>query len=230
MEHISRVGKMRGSDRRRNNKRALYLIAEYEEIQKLRQLWSRGIGTWNQIIFSLLVVVITAFGTLLLKFRDNGWDFQFLLLLWGLLTAIVLYWRLSVFHIDRNIVGLYRRMLELEKETGMEIQADYYFRNLTKRCKRELAKKIGVQKNEIRKFLKYDFKDFKDKVNGKKTKEHPIDYLLEIWSDYKWKSVTGRGHGITNLTFGILLALFLIGILGYHHPWSDVITKVLGGF
>ena len=190
------------------------MVDEYEEIQKLRQLWSRAIMTWNQIMIPLCAAIITLFVTQLLKFKEIGWGFQFLLFGWILFTALIIYWRLLVHHIDHNIVGMYPRMLELEKEKGMETQADYYFRNLNKKSKRELADKIEVEFKEIK---TYKFRDFKNKVKENDNKgKTPIDLLLEIWDELGWKSVTSRGHGIQNCTLGILIALFLIGIFLGH--------------
>ena len=214
------------------------MVDEYEEIQKLRQLWSRAIMTWNQIMIPLCAAIITLFVTQLPKFKEVGWGFQFLLFGWILFTALIIYWRLLVHHIDHNIVGMYPRMLELEKEKGRETQADYYFRNLNKTSKKELADKIEVEFKEIK---TYKFRDFKNKVkenNNKETfmtqrdtREHennkvfsyqktPIDLLLEIWDELGWKSVTSRGHGIQNWTLGVLIALFLIGIfLGHYYKY-----------
>ncbi len=197
------------------------MVDEYEEIQKLRQLWSRAIMTWNQIMIPLCAAIITFFVTQLR-------EFHFLLFGWALLTAIVIYWRLSVYQIDHNIVGMYRRMLELEKENGMEIQADYYFRHLKRKYKRNLAKELGVQRRFCLGEIKnYDLKDFKNKLKEKKKEKPPIDYLLEILGTFKWKSVTGRGHGIQNWAPVILLILFLIGILVCHYNPRNIWTLLL---
>ncbi|MEA1893981.1 MAG: hypothetical protein U9N36_02015 [Euryarchaeota archaeon] len=125
------------------------MVDEYEEIQKLRQLWSRAIMTWNQIMIPLCAAIITFFVTQLLKFKEIGWGFQFLLFGWILFTALIIYWRFLVHHIDHNIVGMYPRILELEKEKGMETQADYYFRDLNKKSKKKLADIMDVKFKEI---------------------------------------------------------------------------------
>lgn len=194
------------------------MVNEYEEMQKLRQLWSRAIMTWNQIVIPLCAAIMTLFVTQLPKFKEFGWGFQFLLFGWGLFTAIIIYWRLSVHHIDHNIVGIYSRMLELEKEKGMEIQADYYFRNLSKKSKRELAGKIKVKFKEFKEIKTY--RDFKNKVKeNDKEEKAPIDLLLEIWDKFKWKSVTSRGHWIQNWVSGVFISLFLIGIFLGHYNY-----------
>ena len=186
---------------------------EYEEIQKLRQLWSHGIMTWNQIMIPLCAAIITFFVTQLPKFMEKGWGFYFLLFGWTLFTMVVLYWRSLVHHIDFNIVGMYPRMLELEKEKNMETQADYYYRNLSNKSKKYLENKFNLGSNELK---NYNFRQFKDKVIENNKEDNPIDILLGLWDEYGWNSVNSRGHGIQNLMFGILIIIFLILILFGH--------------
>ena len=130
---------------------------------------------------------------------------------------VVLYWRSLVHHIDFNIVGMYPRMLELEREKNMETQADYYYRNLSKKSKKYLGNKLNLMSNE---FKDYKFRQFKDKVRENNNENNPIDLLLELWDEYGWNSVNSRGHGIQNLMFGILIIIFLILILIGHYYYS----------
>lgn len=190
---------------------------EYEEIQKLRQLWSHAIMTWNQIMIPLCAAIITFFVSQLPKFIEKSWGFSFLLVGWTLFTMVVLYWRSLVHHIDFNIVGMYPRMLELEREKNMETQADYYYRNLSKKSKKYLGNKLNLMSNE---FKDYKFRQFKDKVRENNNENNPIDLLLELWDEYGWNSVNSRGHGIQNLMFVILIIIFLILILIGHYYYS----------
>lgn len=193
------------------------MVDEYEEIQKLRQLWSGAIMTWNQIMIPLCAAIIAFFVTQLPEFKKIGLGFQFLLFGWILLTTIIIYYRLLVHHIDFNIVGMYPRMLELEKEKGMEIQADYYYRNLNNNSKKYLAK---IAKIEINQMEKFKFRDFKEKIKEINHEETAIDLLLKNWDKFGWNSVTGRGHGIQDIGLGISSIFLLILILLGHYYYS----------
>lgn len=67
-----------------------------------------------------------------------------------LFTLCMVYWRWVVHHIDRQIVGMYLRMIELEKERKMETQTAYYYRNLNKKSIKYLASKLEVPFDELK--------------------------------------------------------------------------------
>ena len=52
---------------------------EYEEIQRLRELWSRAIMTMNQIFLPLILVIFSIFVAQLPKFIEMEWGFYYLL-------------------------------------------------------------------------------------------------------------------------------------------------------
>jgi hypothetical protein len=136
------------------------MVDEYEEIQKLRQLWTGSIMKWNQLMIPLCTAIIAFFITQLPELMKINIAFQFLLFGWFLLIIVIIYYRWLVHIIDDNIVGMYPRMLELEKEKGLEIQSDYYYRNLNNRSKNYLAQLIKIDCNQMNKL---NFRDFKKK-------------------------------------------------------------------
>ena len=183
---------------------------EYKEIQGLRALWWRSIMTWGQIFIPLGAAIISFFITQLLNFVDRGWGSPFLLLGWALFTFCMVYWRWVAHNIDSQIVQMYPRMLELEKSLGMETQASYYYSNLHKRAKQQIAKRIGVQYGELKQ-MKY--RDFVQKISAKQINSY--DLLLTVWDEFGPKSVTSRGHKLQDCAVSVaslvLLALISVG-------------------
>lgn len=123
---------------------------EYEQLQRLRELWSRAIMTWSQVFIPLGAGIIALFVTQLPNFASQGWSTPFLFVGWMLFTLCMVYWRWVVHHIDRQIVGMYLRMIELEKERKMETQTAYYYRNLNKKSIKYLASKLEVPFDELK--------------------------------------------------------------------------------
>jgi len=182
---------------------------EYEQIQRLREIWSRTIMTWGQIFIPLGAAIIAFFAIQLPQFIDRNWGFQFLLIGWFLFSICMFYWRWTVRHIDGQIVQLYPRMLELEKIQGMETQTSYYYNNLSKQARKELAeelKKLNIQVNEREKL---SYRDFVRKVSRHKVQ----DLLLAVWDKYETGSVKSRGHRCQNIILGVIDAVLLAGII-----------------
>jgi hypothetical protein len=172
--------------------------------------------TWTQIFIPLGAAIISFFLTQLPDFVDREWATLFLCIGWGLLALCMIYWRWIVHRIDRQIVGLYPRILELEKERKMETQTSYYYRNLHIRSIRHLANMLGICPNELK---NKDLRDFKRKMNQK---GDPYELLLAVWDKYLHKSVTSRSHYMQDFVVFIILAGFFFTIIyGHTHCWFD---------
>jgi len=100
------------------------LRLEYELIHKIRMNWSDAMMRWRQISIPLCATIVSFFVLLNVKLWLLGWFV-------GL--CILLYWRFIEKHIDTQIVGFYPRILELEKELGMNFYSHYIFNNLNRR-------------------------------------------------------------------------------------------------
>jgi len=187
---------------------------EYEEIQRLRELWTRSMITWGQISIPLGAGISALFISQFPIFKKLGWGAQFLLIGVGLFSIIMIHWRLIAHRIDNQIVNFYPRMLELEKENGFEAHATYYFENLSERAKNYLAHRLGIDCKKFRK--NYKFRDFKKAIHEKKLREKPIDLLLKVWDDYHKDSVGTRGHKMQDFTVGLIIVSSLVGILVGH--------------
>jgi len=189
-------------------------VDEYEQLHRLRELWSRAIITWAQIFVPLGAAIIAVFVSQLPSFADRGLGTHFLLVGWVLFSSCIICWRCIAHRIDKQIVGMYPRMLELEKKSGMETQTAYYYRNLSRESKNYLADKLNIPFNEIK---NQDFRGFKRKVSQK---GNAYDFLLEVWDKFRRKSVTCRGHvsqdgvGVA-LIVGSLIAIILVSKLGW---------------
>lgn len=180
---------------------------EYEQLHQLRELWSKAVMTWAQIFVPLGAAIIAFFVIQLPDFADRGWAIHFLFIGWFLFFLCMVYWRLVAHHIDRQIVGMYPRMLELEKEKGMETQTAYYYRNLNKKSIKYLANKLGVKFNELK---NRNFRQFKSKAA---LKGDPHDFVLDVWDKFLHKSVKSRGHMPQDVIVGILIVVLPVAII-----------------
>ena len=189
---------------------------EYEQLQRLRELWSRAIMIWGQILIPLGAAIIAFFISQLPNVIDRGWGTAFLIIGWVLSSFCLVFWRFMVLHIDKGIVKLYSRMLELEKENDMETQAAYYYRHLNTASINYLANRLGINCSELK---NRDFRDFKRKIAQK---GDPRDFLLEVWDRFLHKSVTIRGHWIPNLAVAaFIVGFFMVIIVGSKLCWFN---------
>lgn len=185
---------------------------EYQELQHLRDLWTHAIMTWAQIFIPLGIGIISLIIAQLHTFIESNLGFQFTFLGWLLYSATVAIWRVMARQIDGQIVQLYPRMLELEKEHKMEIQTRYFFNNLRKEAKKKLAK-LSEGKDIQTKEWKYE--DFRDRAGTAF-----YDMLLLIWKQCGRKSVNSRGHFVQNISVAISSISFLFVIL-YLQCYTD---------
>jgi hypothetical protein len=194
-------------------------LVEYQEIQHLRDLWSKGMATWGQILLPISFAIVSYF---LKMYIDSGND-KFLWVGWLLFLFVMLFWRVEVYLIDQQIVGLYPRLLEIESDCEMEAQASYYFRNLNRDAKNYLAKRLcddvdNVTCTELR---NWDYRALRKYISNKGMAKKPHDYLLEVWDEFKhdkWASwlpsvnysVTGRGHIWKNFIIVIVIVIWFV--------------------
>jgi len=185
---------------------------EYKEIQHLREIWSGGMGRWNQIFIPLSWAILALFITQLPKFKGENWGLQYLITGWLLLFVFLVFWRRICHLIDRQIVNFYPRCLELEKDLSFEMQSSYFFNNLSSNAKNFLA--FQIENMTCEKIQNIDYREFKDL-----TKE-PNELLLKVWDKYKQSSVTNRGHFlIDSLAAGIIIGYGMVIIIGVHLNW-----------
>lgn len=185
-------------------------MTEYEELQKLRALWSKAIVTRDYIFIPLIMGIIAVSLSQLPNFPAE-WRIYFLAFEGMLLTFSVLYWRFLSIKTDEGIVGLYGRMLELEKEQQMDIQTKYFYSYLKSDYREKINKKVGLE-SENKNFSKFK------KAAELKAKDLHYTLLIEIWDKYENESVTSRGHEIHNwAAIGLFTAywIFFIAILMY---------------
>jgi len=180
---------------------------EYERIQRIWEARSRHIMTWGQVFIPLGAGIVALFISQLGTFVDRGWGFGFLLSGWFLLFLCMGYWRWVVHYIDRQIVGMYPRMLELERIRGMETQTLYYFNNLHRRGRQELANVLGMEYKEVEDLT---YRRFREKVSEQQGNVQ--DILFTVWDRLDHRSVTSRGHVPQDWVVGIIL-LMLLGVI-----------------
>jgi len=132
------------------------------------------------------------------------WRFPFLIFEGLLLTFSALYWRWLSLATDNGIVGLYGRMLELEKEKKMDIHTKYYYSYLKSEHRKEINNKIGIDNNNT------NFANFRNAAESKREGYH-YDILIEKWNELERESVTQRGHEIHNaFSIGLVVAYWLL--------------------
>ena len=187
-------------------------IAEYKEIQRLRVLWSSTIHKWNRIFipiaFAIISLLFTQF-SFVLNTEENVKIISFFVLIFGGIFLIIFlwFWRANGRRMDKDIVAFYPRLLELEMKLGFEMQFSYYFNHLRYDAKKKLAELVGKTPEKLNEM---DYKEFKEEI------EEPQEKMLEIWKEFKYNSVTGRGHDSHNF-FAILIIItyfILVMVIG----------------
>ncbi len=177
-------------------------LEEYRYLQNLRESWARSITIWNQIFIPLGAGILAFFLSQIKNFGNSYYIFLFLG--WGFFSLCLLYWRWVVHHIDKQIVNLYPRIIELEKELKIEIYTAYFYKNLSKRSIKYLSEKLKIPQSELR---KKDFRYFK-KIS-QPTFNH-YDLIIEVWDTYFFKSVSSRGHLFQDiLTIFVIFSVFI---------------------
>ncbi|WP_456400579.1 hypothetical protein [Persephonella sp.] len=177
-------------------------LEEYRYLQNLRESWARSITIWNQIFIPLGAGILAFFLSQIKNFGNSYYIFLFLG--WGIFSLCLLYWRWVVHHIDKQIVNLYPRIIELEKELKIEIYTAYFYKNLSKRSIKYLSEKLKIPQSELR---KKDFRYFK-KIS-QPTFNH-YDLIIEVWDTYFFKSVSSRGHLFQDiLTIFVIFSVFI---------------------
>jgi len=179
-------------------------IKEYEQVQRLRDLWSRNIMTWGQVFVPLGAAII-AFFALQGGAGTGAPNFVLLMLGWGLFTICTVYWRWVVHHIDEQIVGLYPVMLRLESINNWDIHTRYFFNNLAKRSRDYLCHQLGLEHwtNDYDEFVEETRRQGRDQYGS----------LLSVWREYGYNSVSDRGHKIQDIAVFIVVVLLLILVL-----------------
>lgn len=175
---------------------------EYSELQKLRALWSKAIITREYIFIPLVLGIITASLSQLPNFPFE-WISPFLTIEGIMLIIAVIYWRTLTWYTDRDIVRLYGRMLEIEREEGMDIQTQYFYQHLKGKHREKINQEIGLN-SDNKNFIK-----FRQKAKEKNEKKH-YELLLGIWNDFGSKSVGTRGHFIHTVVAIVIVATYWI--------------------
>ena len=101
------------------------LVDEYEELQRLRGLWSKNIITSRQIFIPLVVAIFTLSFAQLPDFIEAGLATGYLSVIFIVLTVVQLYWICMTRSNDKDIVNMYPRLIEIEQRQDpiMETQS-----------------------------------------------------------------------------------------------------------
>ncbi len=177
---------------------------EYEQVQRMREMWSRSTMIWGQVLIPLGAAIIAFFVSIASAGGFDGSDFSFLIVGWAVFSICMFYWRWIVYHIDKQIVGLYPIMLRMEKERKWDIHMRYYFANLANVSRKYLRHALGLEQ------VPRDYDDFVVEVKRGGKDEYGL--LSAIWRQYGTYSVD-RGHRKQNSGVVILIVLFLVLVL-----------------
>ena len=151
---------------------------EYELAHRVCMNWSDSIMRWRQISIPLAVAIIAFFLVLDIKLWFFGWILGLLLLL---------YWWYIERRIDEQIVALYTRIIELEKEIGAGFYSQYIFNNLN----RQLPEVEGMEEYLDDGTFNYDG-------------------LLQLANDYGRIFIDPRGQNIQLWIVSVYAALGII--------------------
>lgn len=165
---------------------------EYNQIQQRRQLFSGFIMDWLRVMVPVGGGLFGFFSWLGQRLaQDTSQSYFWLLPLFGwLLFAIAMItWRAVVHHIDRQIVAMYPRMLELEQRRGWFVDTIYYYNNLSRHAGRVLMGFVQLQDDQPER------RNFRLYVNAcRRSGQDPHDLLLRVWDQLGYRSVGSRGH------------------------------------
>ena len=178
---------------------------EYQEVQRLRELWSKAIMTWGQVFIPLGAVIIAFFVSQTAPGGFSTSDFGVLMIGWSIFTVCMVYWRWVVHNIDEQIVKMYPILLRIEKANNWDLFTRYYFNNLANRSCRHLRHELGLES------WPKEYDDFVEAVRPKRLDHY--GFLLSVWREFSTNSVTDRGHRIQDIFVFAIIVLFLILVL-----------------
>jgi len=186
---------------------------EHEQIQRLRELWLRGIMTWGQVFLPLSSGIVAFFVTQ--SRSESGWDFQLLLIGWAIFSIVIACWRWLVHRLDEQIVGMYPRMLKLDKDRKQETQTTYYYNNLHKRSLLFICEKLSSEGSVL------SYEGFKNIAQSRG--EDFYDLLLGAWNKYGPYSVTSRGHAFQDaFALAAVVGFFVVVLWIECRAWALV--------
>jgi len=197
-------------------------MEEYQEAQRLREQWSRAINTWGQVLIPLGALILAFFIAQAAYDGFSRRDFGILVIGWAVFTLCMVYWRLMVSHLDRQIVELYPIFLRIESKHNWDINTRYYFNNLAERSRAHLRHELGLESWP----QKYD--DFVEDVRPKELGHY--GFLQSVWREFGRKSVTDRGHKVQDIIVFLLIDLFLGLVLALNYgamAWLVLLLFVL---
>lgn len=183
---------------------------EYKQIQGLHELWSKAIMDWIRLMVPIGTVLFGFFSYIVIaqleNFRHLSSVWLFPLFGWGIFATVLIVWRLIVCHMDKQIVRMYPRMLELEQRLNWATHARYYYNNLSRHAREYLAQRLEQAIDP----KKEDYRRYEEKAKEKG--KDPYSLLLEVWDKYQYKSVTSRGHDIQNIAV-IMVIVIAFGVV-----------------
>lgn len=178
---------------------------EYQEVQRLRELWSKAIMTWGQVLIPLGAAIIAFFVSQAAPEGFSTSDFCILMIGWFVFAICMVYWRWVVHHLDEQIAELYPIFLRIEKANNWDTNTRYYFNNLAGRSRRHLRHELGLES------WPREYDDFVEAVRPKRLDHY--GFLLSICREFGIHSVMDRGHKIQDIAIFAIIVLFLILVL-----------------
>ena len=191
------------------------LDKEFEEMQRIREIWNDRLSMLKQVYIPLIFGVGTLSLTQLPNF-ESPWDDYFAITVGIVILLFFSFFILTTQYYDGEIVALYPRMLELENDLKWEFLTAYFFRHLGREAKIELATLLTIPQNELTECNR-DFRRFKDLLNTNPSipadKKNVQEVLLEVWDNLQMRgkqTVSTRGWNRIN---GLILTLVILIII-----------------
>jgi len=186
-------------------------MEEYKHIQELRRLWSQFIMDWMRIGVPVGGAFFGFFSYLgQVTFSGESYSWLLPILGWSLFIKPMIMWRVVTHHIDRQIVEMYPRMLELERRLRWVSNTTYFYNNLRGRSRRLLENRLGVENGWLN---NRNYRQFRQECERRR--RNPYNLLLDIWDERGHRSVTSRGHipqdyaVVTIIAITLFIALIL---------------------
>ena len=199
---------------------------EYQQIQQLRSSWSGFIMGWLGVMVPIGGALFGFFSYLgqTGKVPSLPWSWLLPILGWLIFVILMFTWRIVVHHIDRQIVGMYPRMIELEQRLGWSVNTIYYYNNLS-RAGRQILQRFLPHLDDLperRNYLLY-------RQACERRGIDPHGLLLNAWEEEGYQSVGSRGHTVQDFAvFFVSIAALVIACFLARSPENCLLILVLG--
>ena len=178
---------------------------EHQQIQDLRKMWSGFIMDWMKVGIPVGGALFGFFSYLPSKVPNFSW---LPFLGWIIFVIPIITWRVMAHLIDRQIVEMYPRIIELEQQLEWDIHASYIYYNLRHKEPRKLLEDVIKKEVKVNDFTikEINYRQYQQKSGGR---DNAHKFLLKVWDKKGHQSVNSRGHTPQDWAVGLICMVTL---------------------